>query len=113
MKIQHRPVRFWLCCLPAILVGSPLLVGCSPPSGKYEIVTVVIVGGIPWFNRMEEGVRQAAGELDVDAYLVGPTQADEAQQEEEATLAETRAGDLEKIAEVDSDRGRQAEERDG
>ncbi|NIO45975.1 MAG: substrate-binding domain-containing protein, partial [Planctomycetales bacterium] len=53
---------------------------CSRPPGEYEIATVVKVGGIPWFNRMEEGVHQAAKQLGVDAYLIGPTQADEAQQ---------------------------------
>ena len=62
--------------------GLCLLVvaGCRAPEAKLEIATVVKVGGIPWFNRMEEGVRQAAQELGVDAYLVGPARADEAQQ---------------------------------
>jgi len=69
-----------LCAFAAVSVA---LIGCSEPTGvpgKYEIVTVVKVGGIPWFNRMEEGVRQAAQQLDVDTYLVGPAEADEAQQ---------------------------------
>ncbi len=72
--------RLILCVFAAAFIA---LIGCSQPTGqrgKYEIVTVVKVGGIPWFNRMEEGVRQAALQLDVDAYLVGPAQADEAQQ---------------------------------
>lgn len=64
---------FCLACFIAIA-------GCSQPAGDHEIAVVVKVGGIPWFNRMEEGVRQAGKELGVDAYLIGPTQADEAQQ---------------------------------
>lgn len=69
--------------LCALLACTVALHGCSRPTAKpgaYEIVTVVKIGGIPWFNRMEEGVQQAAQELGVDAYLIGPAQADEAQQ---------------------------------
>lgn len=48
--------------------------------GAYEIATVVKITGIPWFNRMEDGVTRAADELGVDAYQVGPADADPAQQ---------------------------------
>jgi len=48
--------------------------------GVYEIATVVKITGIPWFNRMEEGVQRAADELDVNAYQTGPADADPAQQ---------------------------------
>ncbi len=47
---------------------------------EYEIAVVVKITGIPWFNRMEEGVVQAAEELGVNAYQVGPADADPAQQ---------------------------------
>jgi ribose/xylose/arabinose/galactoside ABC-type transport system permease subunit len=59
--------------LGLLLLG--LAVGCSRstrPDGP-EILTVVKVSGIPWFNRMEEGVRQAARELGIDAYQIGPS----------------------------------------
>ncbi len=46
----------------------------------YEIATVVKITGIPWFNRMEVGVNKAADELGVNAYQVGPSDADPAQQ---------------------------------
>ncbi len=46
----------------------------------YEIAVVVKIAGIPWFNRMAEGVNQAAKELGVNAYLIGPTTADAASQ---------------------------------
>jgi simple sugar transport system substrate-binding protein len=45
-----------------------------------EIAVVVKIAGIPWFNRLEEGVKQAGQELGVNAYMVGPAQADPAQQ---------------------------------
>ncbi len=46
----------------------------------YEIVTVVKITGIPWFNRMEEGVVQAGKDLGVNASQIGPADADPAQQ---------------------------------
>lgn len=47
---------------------------------KPQIATVVKIGGIPWFNAMEVGIKKAAEEQGVDAWMVGPTQADAAQQ---------------------------------
>ena len=49
-------------------------------SDVFEIATVVKITGIPWFNRMEVGVDKAAEELGVNAYQVGPADADPAQQ---------------------------------
>jgi simple sugar transport system substrate-binding protein len=49
-------------------------------AGKAQIATVVKIGGIPWFNAMEAGIKKAGGELGVDAWMIGPTQADAAQQ---------------------------------
>ncbi|MDK2897132.1 MAG: simple sugar transport system substrate-binding protein [Candidatus Atribacteria bacterium] len=47
---------------------------------EYEIAVVVKVAGIPWFSRLEEGVKQAAKDFGVNAYMVGPTTADPAPQ---------------------------------
>jgi len=52
----------------------------SANADSYEIVNVPKVSGIPWFNRMKDGVEQAGNELDVNAYQVGPASADPAQQ---------------------------------
>jgi simple sugar transport system substrate-binding protein len=49
-------------------------------SQKPKIAVVVKIGGIPWFNAMEVGIRKAAAEQGVDAWMSGPTQADAAQQ---------------------------------
>ena len=43
-------------------------------------VTIVKIAGINWFNRMEEGVLAWGGETGVNATLVGPAEADAAQQ---------------------------------
>ncbi|MCD6123137.1 MAG: autoinducer 2 ABC transporter substrate-binding protein [Spirochaetales bacterium] len=68
-----------------LLLAIPLFAGgttekAGAKKGKYEIVTVVKITGIPWFNRMEVGVKQAAKDLDINAYQLGPADADPAQQ---------------------------------
>ena len=63
----------------AIFMALPL-VSVAAQGKKYEIVTVVKITGIPWFNRMEEGVKKAAKDFGVNAYQVGPSDADPAQQ---------------------------------
>jgi simple sugar transport system substrate-binding protein len=45
-----------------------------------EIAVVVKIGGIPWFTAMEQGIKKAATDNHVKAYMVGPTTADPAQQ---------------------------------
>lgn len=45
-----------------------------------EIAVVVKIAGIPFFNALEDGVKKAAEEFDVNAYVIGPTDADPAQQ---------------------------------
>lgn len=41
---------------------------------------VVKIGGIPWFNAMEEGIQERAAEVGMDAFMIGPTSADPALQ---------------------------------
>jgi simple sugar transport system substrate-binding protein len=41
---------------------------------------VVKIGGIPWFNAMETGIKERGAELGVDATMIGPTSADPALQ---------------------------------
>ncbi|HOO32396.1 MAG TPA: autoinducer 2 ABC transporter substrate-binding protein [Thermotogota bacterium] len=57
-----------------------LLISVTAMAEIPEIAVVVKITGIPWFNRLEEGVIRAAEELNVNAYQVGPTDADPAQQ---------------------------------
>jgi simple sugar transport system substrate-binding protein len=40
----------------------------------------VKIGGIPWFNAMEAGIKKRADQLGVKAFMVGPTSADPALQ---------------------------------
>jgi simple sugar transport system substrate-binding protein len=45
-----------------------------------DVSVVAKVGGIPWFNAMEAGIRKAGRELGIASGMVGPTEADAAQQ---------------------------------
>ncbi|RKP44428.1 substrate-binding domain-containing protein [Pararobbsia silviterrae] len=47
---------------------------------KPVIGVVVKIGGIPWFNAMEAGIKKRADQLGVKAFMVGPTSADPALQ---------------------------------
>ena len=47
---------------------------------KPKMGVVVKIGGIPWFNAMEVGIKQRAEELGMDAFMIGPTSADPALQ---------------------------------
>lgn len=59
-----------------LLAGSSRLAFAA----QTQIATVVKIGGIPWFNAMEVGIKKVGQELGVNAWMVGPTQADAAQQ---------------------------------
>jgi simple sugar transport system substrate-binding protein len=52
----------------------------APAASDLTFTTVVKIAGINWFNRMEEGVKKFGAETGVNASLVGPAQADAAQQ---------------------------------
>ena len=47
---------------------------------EQQMGIVVKIGGIPWFNAMEVGIKQEADKEGTNAWMVGPTQADAAQQ---------------------------------
>ena len=66
--------------LALVMALSLILCGVAAEAKDSEIAVVVKISGIPWFNRLEEGVKRAAGELKVNAYQQGPSDADPAQQ---------------------------------
>jgi simple sugar transport system substrate-binding protein len=75
----------WLIAAAVVAVALFLALalfasGPKPEKEEFEIVTVVKITGIPWFNRLEEGVDQAAKDFSVNAYQLGPADADPAQQ---------------------------------
>lgn len=85
--------QVWLLVVAIAVLAAFLVSSCGvatpqqaaqPAAEKggepFEIAVVVKITGIPWFNRMEEGVKQSATDLGVNAYQVGPADADPAQQ---------------------------------
>jgi simple sugar transport system substrate-binding protein len=52
------------------------IAGAQAQDKTYDIVTVVKIGGIQWFNRMEEGVEKFARETGYNAYQLGPARDD-------------------------------------
>ena len=67
----------------ALLAGavSLALAGPSFASADKPVIGVVVkIGGIPWFNAMEAGIKKKAAELGVKAFMIGPTSADPALQ---------------------------------
>jgi simple sugar transport system substrate-binding protein len=61
----------------SIAAGSPL---ARASADKPVIGVVVKIGGIPWFNAMQAGIKKRAAELGVNAFMIGPTSADPALQ---------------------------------
>ena len=66
-------------------IGAAMLLGAAPAALAQSadaptIGVVVKIGGIPWFNAMEAGIKEKAAELGVNAFMVGPTSADPALQ---------------------------------
>ncbi|HEY85438.1 MAG TPA: autoinducer 2 ABC transporter substrate-binding protein [Chloroflexi bacterium] len=81
-----------LFILITVLMIAGLVTGCgaakpaapaadeAPAKEDLTFVTVVKIAGINWFNRMEEGVVAWGKDNGVNATLVGPAEADAAQQ---------------------------------
>src|SRR6476620_2603076 len=75
---KMRKLLFAASAVGALVVGVS---GYVAAQGKPVIVTVVKISGIPWFNRMEVGVKAFQdANPDVVASESGPTTADAAQQ---------------------------------
>ena len=65
---------------PTAAAPAPAEPTAAPAAGPLDFTTVVKIAGINWFNRMEEGVVAWGKDNGVNANLVGPAQADAAQQ---------------------------------
>lgn len=67
----------------ALCAGAVALAftGAAHASAEKPVIGVVVkIGGIPWFNAMDAGIKKKAVELGVKAFMVGPTSADPALQ---------------------------------
>lgn len=53
------------------------LLGLSAQAAEMKKIGLVVkIGGIPWFNAMEVGLKEKAQELGYDTVYIGPTSAD-------------------------------------
>ncbi|MCU5773249.1 substrate-binding domain-containing protein [Erwiniaceae bacterium BAC15a-03b] len=66
--------------LIACTLMSLFAAGLAHSADKLRMGIVVKVGGIPWFNAMESGIKSEAAKRGIDAWQVGPTSADPALQ---------------------------------
>src|SRR5258708_24234638 len=67
--------------LGAGAVALALTTGFASASPDKPVIGVVVkIGGIPWFNAMEAGIKKRADQLGVKAFLDGPTSAEPALQ---------------------------------
>ena len=72
--------KTWTPSALGLLVLGVSLHGADAQTKKYNMVTVVKITGINWFNRMEEGVKKYAKDSGNNATQTGPSTADAAQQ---------------------------------
>src|SRR5436305_15291688 len=68
-----------------LLGGAAAMAGAGIPDLAFaaptkEMVTVVKIAGIPWFNAVEKGIQKGAKDFDINATMVGPANVDPAQQ---------------------------------
>ena len=61
----------------AVLVG---FLACLCAGPEEDGNGVVVIGGIPWFNALENGMKKAGTDFGIDASVVGPPHLDPAQQ---------------------------------
>ena len=68
-----------------MLGGAAAIAGTGFPrfafaQAQKEMVTVVKIAGIPWFNALEKGVVKGGSDFKINASMVGPANVDPAQQ---------------------------------
>src|SRR6476661_3132581 len=68
-----------------LIGGATVTAGAGFPGlafaqAQKEMVTVVKIAGIPWFNALEKGIQKGAKDFGVNATMVGPANVDPAQQ---------------------------------
>lgn len=87
--MQLKRTKKLFAVLLCLILAITALTGCGGSSGEeeqtaggdqYTVGVVVKLTGIGYFNRLEEGVKKAADELGVDAFVTGPTAEDSAEQ---------------------------------
>ena len=63
-----------------VALTAAFTAGAASAQDAPTMGVVVKIGGIPWFNAMEEGIKERAAEIGMEAEMIGPTSADPALQ---------------------------------
>lgn len=68
--------------LLSLMIALMLVTGATAQAAKTKKPEIVVIVKLelPWFDDMKKGIEQAAKELDVNAYMEAPAEADAAQQ---------------------------------
>src|SRR5471032_1751089 len=72
-------IRKFLAVSALVLVAGGISLSAAAENAP-TMGIVVKIGGVPWFNAMEAGIKEKAKELNVNATMIGPTSADPALQ---------------------------------
>ena len=73
--------RELLSTVGAVVAAGLLAVPGTPfAQGQKEMVAVVKIAGIPWFNAVEKGIKKGGQDFGMNASMVGPANVDPAQQ---------------------------------
>jgi simple sugar transport system substrate-binding protein len=70
--------KLLIAAFAAALSMAATFAATAADGGKVGIV--VKIGGIPWFNAMDAGIKERGKKIGVDAFMIGPTSADPALQ---------------------------------
>ncbi len=73
-------MKFGIKRIAGLLSVGVMALAANAAMAANDVAVVVKIGGIPWFNAMEVGIKKAGTELGVEAWMIGPTEADAAQQ---------------------------------
>src|SRR5690349_1185606 len=69
-----------LLSLMGVTAAGLSIPGLAAAQAQKEMVTVVKIAGIPWFNAVEKGIQKGGKDFGVNASMVGPANVDPAQQ---------------------------------
>lgn len=78
VEVTRRRTLEWLGT--GAMIGTVGVPFAHAQAKAPQVGIVVKIGGIPWFNAMEIGIKKQAQGENTNAWMVGPTQADAAQQ---------------------------------
>lgn len=73
-------MKFGIKRIASMLCVGVLVLAANVAQAENDVAVVVKIGGVPWFNAMDAGIKKASKDLNVEAWMVGPTVADAAQQ---------------------------------